>query len=132
MRILRKLTLQYLKMNRTRTIVTIIGIILSIGLIMTIAGLATSAWESSIRAAVRMNGDYDFMLVGDFDRKDMEQIQSNRNVRDIYAMQVVGLAKNEMAGIAEKPFIQLVCMEEKALAACDTHITEGRFPQNDS
>lgn len=132
MRILRKLTLQYLKMNRTRTIVTIIGIILSIGLIMTIAGLATSAWESSIRSAVRMSGDYDFLLAGDFDRNDIEQIQSNRNVRDIYAMQIVGLAKNEMAGIAEKPFIQLVCMEEKALAACDTHIVEGRFPQNDS
>ncbi len=64
MRILRKLTLQYLKMNRTRTIVTIIGIILSIGLIMTIAGLATSAWESSIRSAVRMSGDYDFLLAG--------------------------------------------------------------------
>ena len=132
MRILRKLTLKSLKMNRLRTVMTIIGIVLSIALITVITGMATSAWQSVIQSQVRMQGDYDIRLDGSFDEKDVSEIMANRHVRDVYALQTVGLAKNEMANHVSYAFIRLVYTEEKSLAACATRIAEGRFPKTDS
>ena len=132
MRILRKLTLKYLKMNRTRTIVTIIGIVLSVALITVITGLSTSAWQSVVSTQIRMNGDYDFRLDGEFDTSDIEKLQANRSVRDVYALQMLGIAQNNMANTAQSPFIQLIYTEEKSLTACATRVAEGRFPQNEN
>lgn len=132
MRVLRKLTLKSLKMNRMRTVMTVIGIVLSIALITVITGMAISAWQSSIQMQFRMSGDYDIQMDGAFDEKDIAEMTANRHVRDVYAMQVVGVAKNQMNNTEEKPYIKLMYMEEKTLAACSTRIAQGRFPQNDS
>ena len=49
MNILNKLTIKNLKLNKKRTIVTIIGIILSVALICAVASMVSSFRESLIR-----------------------------------------------------------------------------------
>lgn len=131
MRVLNKLTVKNLKMNRTRTIVTTIGIILSIALITVIGGIASSAWESDIRAMKHINGDYDFLLNGIFDQNDITKLQENPSIRDVYSTQSVAIAKNSSPRYFYRPYIQIVGIEEKVLEACDMKIAEGRFPQKD-
>ena len=53
MNIFNKVTLQSLKKNKTRTVVTIIGIILS---------AAMSSWDMPWQKAVRMNTSHTFIL----------------------------------------------------------------------
>ena len=58
MKILAKLNRINLKQNRTRTIVTIIGVALSIALILSVIGVATSFLNSWRLREIEEYGDY--------------------------------------------------------------------------
>ncbi len=52
------LTIRYLKENKKRTIVTIIGIILSTALICGIGNIYNSLMDYQIRQTIKSNGDF--------------------------------------------------------------------------
>ena len=56
MNILNKLTIKHLKMNKRRTVVTIIGIILSTALMVGIGTIASSIREYFITDAIEKSG----------------------------------------------------------------------------
>lgn len=58
MNILNKVALAYLKKNKTRTLVTIIGVVLSVGLMTIVTTLAASTHHLLIKNAITNNGDY--------------------------------------------------------------------------
>ena len=58
MNILNKLTIKHLKQNKKRTVVTIIGIILSTALICGVAGLITSFQKTFVETAKNSQGNY--------------------------------------------------------------------------
>ena len=58
MKILNKLTITSLKLNKKRTIVTCIGIILSCALICAVAGMVTSFQYSLINDTQKKDGSY--------------------------------------------------------------------------
>ena len=58
MNILHSLTLRSLKLNRRRTIVTVIGIILSAAMICGVATLVSSFQDLFIQSAKETDGDY--------------------------------------------------------------------------
>ncbi|MDO4219852.1 MAG: ABC transporter permease [Candidatus Saccharibacteria bacterium] len=62
MKILSKLNLDNLKQNRTRTIVTILGVAMSIMLILTTIGIATSFWFTEYDSIRKEYGDYHVMF----------------------------------------------------------------------
>ena len=57
MNILKKLTLKYLKQNKKRTIVTIIGIILSGAMISAVATLAVSFQQFMLKVEIANSGN---------------------------------------------------------------------------
>ena len=59
MKILNKLTIKSLKLNKKRTLVTIIGIILSTALITVVAGMVTSSQATLKEYFRNTNGDYE-------------------------------------------------------------------------
>ena len=62
MKILNKLTVKNLKLNKSRTIVTIIGIMLSCALIMVVAGMAASAQQTKVNLQINVTGNYDLFV----------------------------------------------------------------------
>ena len=58
MNILNNFTIRNLKLNKKRTIVTIIGILLSTALICAVAGVACSFQGTLISNAINKDGDY--------------------------------------------------------------------------
>ena len=58
MKVLNKLTIKSLKLNKKRTIVTIIGIMLSTALICGVAGLVSSFQKTLINWTIREYGDF--------------------------------------------------------------------------
>ena len=59
MNLINKLTIKNLKLNKKRTIVTIIGIILSVALITAVASMVVSFRSSLIVFEKTMRGNYD-------------------------------------------------------------------------
>lgn len=128
MNILRKLTLKNLRLNKTRTLVTIIGIILSTALITAVAGVASSGQMSLFNIAVHNNGDYDLKLTGKFNDKTAEKLQNNRDVESVYKYGVVGTAEFESKS-KYRPYLLVVGVSENAFENCyKCELESGRFP----
>lgn len=130
MKILNKLTVKNLKLNKSRTIVTIIGIMLSCALIMVVAGMAASAQQTMVNLHINMTGNYDLFVKG-ANKKIIDNAQANRNVKDIYIKQNLGCAYLPQAKFDTKPYINVVAFNEKSFTDCfNVTLKEGRLPQN--
>lgn len=130
MKILNKLTVKNLKLNKSRTIVTIIGIMLSCALIMAVAGMAASAQQTMVNAQINVTGNYDLFVKG-ANKKIIDNAQANRNVKDIYIKQNLGCAYLPQAKFDTKPYINVVAFNEKSFTDCfNVTLKEGRLPQN--
>lgn len=130
MKVLNKFTIKNLKLNKSRTIVTIIGIMLSCALIMVVAGMAASAQQTMVNAQINVSGDYDLVVKG-ANRKILDNAEANRNVKVVYIKQKLGCAYLPQAKLSSKPYINVVALNEKAYTDCfNITLKEGRLPQN--
>ena len=81
MNIFNKVTLESLKKNRTRTVVTIIGIILSAAMICAVTTFASSIYNYALDNAIYTNGDW-HGSAEDVDLKTLEFIKNeDKNCR---------------------------------------------------
>jgi putative ABC transport system permease protein len=130
LKVLNKFTIKNLKLNKSRTVVTIIGIMLSCALIMVVAGMAASAQQTMVNAQINVSGDYD-LVVKDANRKILDNAEANRNVKAVYIKQKLGCAYLPQAKFSSKPYINVVALNEKAYTDCfNVTLKEGRLPQN--
>lgn len=118
-------------MNRTRTIVTIIGIILSVALITVVAGIYTSFNQSMIDMVIHNTGDYDLALSGSQTKETIRLMEDNEEVRDVYTSKTVGIAKLEN-GTLYTPYVSVVALSPNTFqSGFDFTLKEGRYPQKD-
>ena len=89
MKIFTKLTLRNLKLNKKRTIGTIIGIMLSTALICAVAGMATSLQKSMVATTTVDTGYYHLQLKK-VTNADVEKFKNNRDVKDVNVLNDVG------------------------------------------
>lgn len=130
MKILNKLTLKNLRLNKSRTIVTIIGILLSTALITTVAGMAFSAQQTMIDAEIKTSGDYEIKFSGADDTL-IKDAAANRSVENIYASDEAGCAYLPEYKNKERPFIGIIAYSKDALSDCfKLTVKEGRYPQS--
>jgi len=128
---MKQLTSKSLKLNKKRTIVTIMGIILATSLITAVAGMAESFRATMIQEAKLSSGDYHYAF-WNVKKEDVKYIQENRNIDSYYMMQNVGYAKLEGGQNEDKPFLYLLEMDNKALQESNLKLVEGRFPENEN
>lgn len=130
MNILNHLTIKNLKLNKKRTIVTIIGIILSTALICSIAGFATSLMKSMKHQAILNTGDYHIAYLNVPD-DELKYIKDNRYTDSFYQTSSLGYAKidnkNEF-----KPYLYIEEYDLNALNKSSIKVIEGRLPENDN
>ena len=131
MNILNKFTIKNLKLNKKRTAVTIIGIILSTALICAVAGVFSSFQETLIEHAKQSDGTYHATF---FNVKKDEQkyIMQNRDVKSYFITQDVGYAKLDKSKNAYKPYLHLMEFDETALNNYGLKLIEGRMPENNN
>ena len=77
MDLLNKLTIKSLKLNKKRTIVTIIGIMLSVALITAVATMYSSAIKSLINFETYRNGNFHIAFY-DVNEKEIYKIEKNK------------------------------------------------------
>ena len=131
MHVLRKLTLAGIRRNKKRSIVTIIGILLSTALICAVAGLATSGHRMLVDTVKNSEGDYHIMFM-QVPAEAVTYVRDNPNVESCYYFEEIGYA--EMPENLEKmdTFYQILAATPEAMDRGALYVTEGRMPQKEN
>ena len=127
MNLLNKLTIKNLLLNKRRTIVTIIGIMLSVALITAVASVYSSALESLKRFEIQEVGNYHMMFY-DIDTKDIEEIKNYRGIEGVSLTKSLGYAKVDSKNEA-KPYAHVIAYDKNAMKDLTIQLVEGRLPK---
>ena len=129
MNILNKFTIKSLKLNKKRTIVTIIGIMLSTALICGVAGLVSSFQDSLIDWARTNDGNY-HVTFKNVESNKAQYVTENQKVKDYFISSSLGWANLEGSKTTNKPYLHVLAYDKKALENYGVVLTDGRLPQN--
>lgn len=129
MKILNDLSIKDLKLNKKRSLVIIIGIILSTALICGVAGLVTSFQHTAIEYEKRDSGNYHATFY-DVPKDELKYIEENRNVKDYYLSEELGYAYLKNSQNENKPYLNVISMSDGYLNNMGLQIDEGRMPKN--
>lgn len=130
MNLLNKLTIKNLKLNKKRTIVTIIGIILSVALITAVASIYVSGIQSLINYEISIKGNF-HVAYFDVPSTEIDTFRNNRGIEKLYITKNVGYAK--IASKNEyKPYAYIKAFTKGSLENLSINVIEGRLPENDS
>ena len=129
MQVLTKITIKNLKLNKKRTIATLVGIILSVALICAVAGMATSLRQSLIQTTSSNTG-YWHLKLSNINKEDIEKLKNNRDIKDLNIINDVGYAKLENSQNENRPYIHLYSLDEKSFNNMELELVEGTYPQN--
>ena len=86
------ITLKYLKKNKKRTLLTIIGIIISLSLIIGVGFLGLSFNEYMYNRAIDNNGDYEFGF-SNVDKDVVNTLRNDVDLKNVGVFSNVGLGK---------------------------------------
>lgn len=129
MNLLNKLTKKNLILNKKRTTVTIIGIILSVALITALSSLVISFKHSALVFEKKRSGDY-HIAFSHVLFSDVEKLKSNRFIEEIYFSRDVGYAKLDGIKNEDKPYVFVKAYDFTSLEKMvKSNILEGRLPQ---
>ena len=131
MNILKRLTIKNLKLNKTRTIATILGIVLSVALITAVTTMYTSAMESLIRTEKENDGNIHLAIYG-LSKNKLVDLKNNRNIDHIYLTKKIGYAKLDESKNDSKPYAFIMGMTNDSIKNLGINIKEGRLPENEN
>lgn len=131
MNLLNRLTLKNLRLNKKRTLVTIIGIILSTALITGVATLVSSFRSTIIEYEKQDSGDYHYVFYN-VPADDLKYIKNNRNVEDVYLNEDLGYSLLDGSKNEDKPYLYLKAYSKGSIEKLGIELKEGRLPENDN
>lgn len=129
MNILNKYTLETLKKNKSRTIVTVIGIILSLAMLSGVTVLIASSQKFLTDVVVKADGNW-YGAIYDADPKAAKEIAEDEDISQYFSMQSLGYSKLLNSNNQNKPFLFVGGVTEDFTANMPILLTEGRLPQN--
>ncbi len=128
MTLLNKLTIKNLKLNKKRTIVTIIGIMLSVALITAVASMYASGIKSLIKYETIIKGDFHTAFYN-VPTSDIDKFINNRNIEKLNITEGLGYAKIDSKN-EDKPYAYLKGFTKDALNNLSVRLVKGRLPDN--
>lgn len=128
MTLLNKLTIKNLKLNKKRTIVTIIGIMLSVALITAVASMYASGIKSLIKYETLIKGDFHTAFYN-VPISDIDKFVNNRNIEKLNITEGLGYAKIDSKN-EDKPYAYLKGFTKDALNNLSVRLVKGRLPEN--
>ena len=124
-------TLKYLKKNKKRTLLTIIGIILSLSLISGVGFLGLSFKDYMYNSAIENNGDYEFTFLN-VDKRVVNILKNDVDLEKVGIMTNEGSGSFKIDGYDEgKIYItseDATCLNEIFIK----NLTEGRVPKDNT
>ena len=122
------LTLRYLKQNKRRTLVTIIGIILATALICGIGNICTSFMDYQMRNEIQSNGSF-YVTFNNIDKEKADIITKSSGVSEY------GYKKNLGSVILDKKnstSIDINVFDKNTINSFQITLKNGSYPKNQS
>ena len=107
MNVFHKYTRQSLRKNKSRTLVTIIGIVLSMALLTAVIEGAYSGIQFLIRGEIDNNGAY-HADISDLTDRELQQLQADPELDRIEVWQEVGWAPFESKASGSMPYLLIM------------------------
>lgn len=129
MNIFHKVTRESLKQNRTRTAVTIIGIILSAAMICAVTAFVSSFQRFLYNNAVYEEGNWHGKVIM-ADDAVCKEIEDDKETNTVSIMQMEGYAYVENCINMDKPYLYIGAVNQTFMDNMPVHLTGGRLPKN--
>lgn len=129
MGVMSKITIRQMLLNKRRTTITIIGVIIAVAMFTAVSTLFGSFMDFGQQAAIVNKGNY-HVCYYDLSSEDLNTIQADDNVKSYYAIHDEGLAQLPDE-YGSKKFLWIKAISANTMEDSGVHLVEGRLPQND-
>lgn len=129
MNIVNKLTLRQMKMNKRRTLVTILGTIISVAMMTAVTVSVSSGLDLMKRVAISSNGNW-HIRYENIKAENIEVLEQEDKVDQVIISESVGYAPIENPKNSDKPYLWVRAYNEKGFELMPIHLVEGRLPEN--
>lgn len=131
MNIFSRITFRHLKKNKTRTLITIIGIILSTAMFVAVTTAVSSVQHFILDYEIKSNGNWHGMGTR-VSYENMEKIRQEDKVDQLVSLRLLGFSPLADGQNKYKPYLCVQAMSEGFLDRMPVYLTEGRMPENSS
>ncbi|TLN20179.1 FtsX-like permease family protein, partial [bacterium] len=131
MNIIQALTLRHLRLNRKRTLTTLIGVVLSVSMITAVPTFVTSFLDMMQRSVKEETGNW-HVTYKNVPVEDVSAIVNDDNTAQTVFNQDIGYAILEGSKNENKPYLFISAYDDQGFSNFNVQLTEGRLPQNDS
>lgn len=131
MNIIQALTLRHLRLNRKRTITTLIGVILSVSMITAVPTFVTSFMDMMQRSVIEEEGNW-HVIYKNVPLQAIDVVKNDENTRQITLSQNMGYAVLEGSKNENKPYLFVTAYDDQGFTNFNVKLVEGRLPQNAS
>ncbi|MGF7142493.1 putative ABC transport system permease protein [Anaerotaenia torta] len=126
MNIMNKYTLRTLKMNKVRTLITIIGIVLSVSMLTAVTSLISSMQRFSVNHAISEDGSW-HGAVFQLTKGELDTLLSDEKIVKAGVGQHIGYAYGDTIN-EDKPYIYVYGLGEGFTGLLPVKMTEGSMP----
>ena len=130
MNLMKTLTLKNLKLNRKRTIVTIVGIILATALLSALVTLVSSFQYSMIEYQKQKDGDF-HVKFSNVKMSELSEFKNNRNIESTFETMGMGFAKLDGCKNEDKPYAYVMATDEAGFERGCFKLIEGCMAKNE-
>jgi putative ABC transport system permease protein len=131
MNIVHKVTLQHMKQNKKRTLVTMIGIMISTAMLTAVATTAFSFQDVLARHVMERTGNW-HVLYKDVPVEKAAVILEDDDTKSAMITRNAGYSELKESKNIYKPYLYLKEYDENAFYEMPVHLVEGRFPENEN
>lgn len=131
MNIFHKVALQGLKKNRTRTLVTIVGVALSAALITAVATFAISLQAYMVNGAIMKYGNW-HVAFPDVDTPFVQEQSDDSRVANIVSFENIGYGALKDGQNPNKPYVFIAGFNKETFSALPVKLLSGKLPENSS
>ncbi|MNO45923.1 Macrolide export ATP-binding/permease protein MacB [compost metagenome] len=128
MNIVNKLTLRHLKQNKRRTLVTIIGVIISVAMITAVATLGVSFLELMKKQSISTKGEW-HVQYGNVTKAQLKAIEADEATKALVISSDRGYAPLEGGKNENKPYWYIKAYNAAGFKQFPIELLEGRLPK---
>ncbi|MFD2443811.1 ABC transporter permease [Bacillus sp. CGMCC 1.16607] len=128
MNIVNKLTVRHLKENKRRTLVTIIGVIISVAMVTAVATLGVSFLDLMKRQTIADEGEWHIQFKN-VNRDQIDEIKRDNATKELIIAHDRGYAKLKESENENKPYLFIKAYNEEGLKNFPITLIKGRLPK---
>lgn len=128
MNIVNKLTIRHLKQNKRRTLITIIGVIISVAMVTAVATLGVSFMGLMQRQSIATDGEW-HVLYKDVNKTQLEAIKGDDATKKLVISRDLGFSLLKGSQNEYKPYLFIKEYNTQGFEQFPIKLNKGRLPQ---